>query len=130
MCRRRRRPDPLRGGRRADHLQHQHRQRRRIGRRAPDGTFTDYGGLTAGAHPSTIIQGPDGNLWFLEPGIDSIGRIARATPGVAHSIELGGFSLVSGARGSNTASVIVIMRPWDERGTDQAIPAVIAKLQP
>ncbi|HLH95505.1 MAG TPA: efflux RND transporter permease subunit [Xanthobacteraceae bacterium] len=62
--------------------------------------------------------------------IDQIGRMARATPGVAHSIELGGFSLVSGSRGANAASVIVIMRPWGERGADEAIPAVIAKLQP
>jgi virginiamycin B lyase len=50
----------------------------RIGRRAPDGTFTDYGGLTAGADPTTIIQGPDGNLWFEEPGINSIGRMSPA----------------------------------------------------
>ncbi|HLH92739.1 MAG TPA: efflux RND transporter permease subunit [Xanthobacteraceae bacterium] len=62
--------------------------------------------------------------------IDQVGRIARATPGVAHSIELGGFSLVSGSRGANAASVIVIMRPWDERGPEETIPAVIAKLQP
>ncbi len=62
--------------------------------------------------------------------IDQIGRIARAAPGVAHTIELGGFSLVSGSRGSNAASVIVIMRPWAERGAAEAIPAVIAKLQP
>jgi multidrug efflux pump len=77
------------------------------------------------------VRTPNGaSLERTQQVIDRIGRMARDTPGVAHSIELGGFSLVSGARGANTASVIVIMRPWAERGADQTIPAVIAKLQP
>jgi hydrophobe/amphiphile efflux-1 (HAE1) family protein len=77
------------------------------------------------------VRAPSGaSLERTQAVIDQIGQIARATPGVAHSIELGGFSLVSGSRGANAASVIVIMKPWGERGADESIPAVIAKLQP
>ena len=77
------------------------------------------------------IRTPAGaSLERTQAVIDQIGRIARGTPGVAHTIELGGFSLVSGSRGANAASVIVIMKPWDARGAEETVPAVIAKLQP
>ncbi len=49
------------------------------------------------------------------------------TPGVAHAIELSGFSLVSGAQDASAGSVIAIMEPWDQRNAKEAIPAVIAR---
>jgi multidrug efflux pump len=77
------------------------------------------------------VRTPSGaSLERTQAVIDQIGQTVRATPGVAHSIELGGFSLVTGSRGSNAGSVIVIMRPWDERGASETIPAVMARLQP
>jgi streptogramin lyase len=35
-------------------------------------------GITPGASPTNITAGPDGNLWFTEPGINRIGRITPA----------------------------------------------------
>lgn len=52
-------------------------------------TITEYGGLLAGAFPGTIAVGPDGALWFTEPGIDKIGRIDP----VSHAVsEYGGLT--------------------------------------
>src|SRR5690348_12669609 len=48
-----------------------------IGRIAPDGTITEFGGLTAGS-PHGITTGPDGDLWFTETG--GSGAIGRMTP--------------------------------------------------
>jgi multidrug efflux pump len=77
------------------------------------------------------VRTPNGaSLGRTQQVIDQIGSMLRATPGVAHAIELAGFSLVSGSQGSNAASVIAIMQPWDQRSASEAIPAVIARLQP
>ena len=51
-------------------------------------------------------------------------------PGVAHAIELSGFSLVSGAQQPDAGSIIAIMKPWAERDASQTVGAVIAKLTP
>jgi len=59
-----------------------------------------------------------------------ISAILRQTPGVAHTIELGGFSIVTSTQGPNAGSVIAIMRPWGERPPSEAVSAVIARLQP
>ena len=32
--------------------------------------------VSAGAHPTGIAIGGDGNLWFAEPGIDKVGKLA------------------------------------------------------
>jgi len=37
--------------------------------------FVLLGGLTPAAAPARITSGPDGNLWFTEPGISKVGRI-------------------------------------------------------
>jgi hydrophobe/amphiphile efflux-1 (HAE1) family protein len=77
------------------------------------------------------IRTPNGaSLGRTQQVIDQIGTMLRGTPGVAHAIELGGFSLISGSQGSNAASVIAIMQPWEQRDASQSIPAVIARLQP
>jgi multidrug efflux pump subunit AcrB len=62
--------------------------------------------------------------------LQRIDEMLRKTPGVAHVIELGGFSLVTGAQEPNAGSVIPIMTPFNERGPDESVAAVIAKLQP
>lgn len=60
---------------------------RAIGRIALDGGVTLYRGLTAPA--TRIVLGDDGHLWFIEPTVDRIGRIAPGeylveyeTPGI------------------------------------------------
>jgi streptogramin lyase len=47
----------------------------RIGRVGPEGHVTLYGGLSPGAAPSWLCIGPDGNVWFMEPGIGALGRL-------------------------------------------------------
>ncbi|MET0603146.1 MAG: MopE-related protein [Baekduia sp.] len=49
----------------------------RIGRLDPaTNAVVEFGGLSTGANAQTIAAGPDGNIWFLEFGTDSVGRIA------------------------------------------------------
>ncbi|HET6183818.1 MAG TPA: efflux RND transporter permease subunit [Acetobacteraceae bacterium] len=77
------------------------------------------------------VQLPAGaSLTRTEQEVADIGRLVRQTPGVAHAIEIGGFSLVAGAQEPNAGSVIAIMKPWADRPASQSVPAVIARLQP
>ncbi|HYZ23059.1 MAG TPA: efflux RND transporter permease subunit, partial [Rhodopila sp.] len=62
--------------------------------------------------------------------VDQVGRTLLQTPGVAHAIELAGFSIVAGAQQPNAGTVIAIMKPWAQRDAGQSIPAVIARLAP
>ena len=48
-----------------------------IARITPAGTITEFG-IPSGAPPYRIAAGPDGNLWFTEPG--SFNAIGRCTP--------------------------------------------------
>ncbi len=77
------------------------------------------------------VQMPNGaSLGRTQAVVREVSQIIGKTPGVAHTIELSGFSLVAGAQQPNAGSVIAIMKPWDERGASQSITAVIAKLTP
>jgi multidrug efflux pump len=77
------------------------------------------------------VQMPNGaSLVRTDAMIQKVGGLLLKTRGVAHAIEIGGFSLISGAQQPNAASVIAIMKPWSERGAGQSIAAVIARLQP
>jgi streptogramin lyase len=48
-----------------------------IGRITPSGTITEFG-IPSGGAPYAIAAGPDGNLWFTEPG--AFNAIGRCTP--------------------------------------------------
>ena len=77
------------------------------------------------------VQLPNGaSLGRTQAVIRQISDMLSHTQGVAHTIELSGFSLVSGAQQPSAGTVIAIMTPWDERGAKGAIPRVIATLQP
>ncbi|HTW69031.1 MAG TPA: multidrug efflux RND transporter permease subunit [Acetobacteraceae bacterium] len=77
------------------------------------------------------VQTPNGaSLARTNAAIDQVGKILLKTPGVAHVIELGGFSLIAGANEPNAGSVIAIMKPWDERGSNETVNAIIARLAP
>ena len=45
-----------------------------IGVMTPTGQVTEYL-LPALSSPTNITTGPDGNLWFTDPGTDSVGKI-------------------------------------------------------
>ena len=77
------------------------------------------------------VQLPNGaSLARTQAVITQVSGMLRKAPGVAHAIELSGFSLVSGAQEASAGTVIAIMEPWDKRGAKLAIPNVIASLQP
>lgn len=38
-------------------------------------SFGAAAGVSPGAHPYDVVQGPDNAMWFTEPGIDAIGRL-------------------------------------------------------
>ncbi|MGH7098001.1 MAG: efflux RND transporter permease subunit [Stellaceae bacterium] len=77
------------------------------------------------------VQMPNGaSIERTQKMLRRVGDILLKTPGVAHVIDIGGFSLVTGAAEPNAGSVIPIMAPFNQRGPSESIPAVIAKLQP
>lgn len=77
------------------------------------------------------VQMPNGaSLTRTQAVVQQVGQMLHQTPGVAHAIELSGFSLISGSAEPNAGSIIVIMTPWGDRGASEAIPRVIAGLQP
>jgi multidrug efflux pump len=77
------------------------------------------------------VMMPNGaSLGRTDAILNEIGDILHKTPGVTHAIQLGGFSIVTGAQGPNAGSVIAIMKPWAERGADQSVAAVMARLKP
>jgi streptogramin lyase len=46
---------------------------------AATGDVTEFStGISPGAAPESITAGPDGNLWFTEPGVGKIGRITTS----------------------------------------------------
>ena len=66
------------------------------------------------------VQMPNGaSLGRTEATVHQVGQMLRGTPGVAHAIELSGFSLVAGAQEPNAGSVIAIMQPWAQRGASE-----------
>jgi multidrug efflux pump len=75
------------------------------------------------------VQAPNGaSLGRTQAVLADVSDILRKTPGVAHAIELGGFSLVAGAQEPNAGSVIAIMAPWSQRSRRESVPAVMASL--
>ena len=46
-----------------------------IGRITLDGAVTEFPLESSLSSPYAITVGPDANLWFLEPGVDAIGRL-------------------------------------------------------
>jgi hydrophobe/amphiphile efflux-1 (HAE1) family protein len=57
-----------------------------------------------------------------------IATVLEQTPGVANAIGIAGSSLVGGS-GSNAGMVISALKPWDERGPDDGIDAIMARLR-
>lgn len=77
------------------------------------------------------IEAPNGaSLGRTQAVVAEVSQILRRTPGVAHTIEISGFSLVAGAAEPSGGSVIAIMKPWGERDASQSVDAVIAELTP
>jgi multidrug efflux pump len=77
------------------------------------------------------VQLPNGaSLGRTQAVIQQVSSQLRKTPGVAHTLELTGFSIINGAQSANSGSVIAIMQPWAQRGADESVAAVIARTRP
>ena len=61
--------------------------------------------------------------------LKKIDAILEQTPGVADWVSLGGFSMIDGTNASNSATIFVVMKPWDERtGDNESQKAILARL--
>ncbi|HEX5482899.1 MAG TPA: multidrug efflux RND transporter permease subunit [Terriglobia bacterium] len=68
----------------------------------------------------TNVQLPDGAaLDRTSAVVKQVEDILKATPGVQDAVGVGGFSFVSGTYNSNTATLFVMLKPWDERNSSR-----------
>lgn len=60
--------------------------------------------------------------------LDDLERQILEIPGVDHTIGIGGYSFLDGVNTANAASVIVTLRPWEERtDVEQGIAAILGR---
>ncbi|OWV94741.1 multidrug efflux RND transporter permease subunit [Rhizobium sp. R693] len=75
------------------------------------------------------VQLPSGaSLERTQQTIATVSSVLQRTPGVANTIGIAGSSMVGGG-GSNSGMVISALRPWNERGSDQSVFALINRLR-
>ncbi|HLY01772.1 MAG TPA: hypothetical protein VKR56_04665 [Candidatus Cybelea sp.] len=56
-------------------LQNSYPSNARIGRITMDGKITEYAGFDSTSEPTSIVQGPKGDMWFVESATDRMGRV-------------------------------------------------------
>lgn len=84
----------------------------------------------------------DGNLYVtfqLPPASSTAGsvdvmtklmKVVTTTPGVAHYAALSGLNVVNNATNSNSGTIYVQLKPWDERSvSEQQVPGIIRVMQ-
>jgi hydrophobe/amphiphile efflux-1 (HAE1) family protein len=59
-----------------------------------------------------------------------IEKILFATPGIIGANVFGGFDALTGTSPANVGSMFVTLKPWGERGPDQSLDAIFAKVRP
>ncbi|HVJ87504.1 MAG TPA: multidrug efflux RND transporter permease subunit [Caulifigura sp.] len=78
------------------------------------------------------VQLPDGaSLSRSDEVIRRLSKVVRETPGVAHTIDLAGYSTVLSTNISNAGGMFVILSPFEERAgkSEVSAPAILAKLR-
>jgi hydrophobe/amphiphile efflux-1 (HAE1) family protein len=77
------------------------------------------------------IQLPEGaSLERTDAVVQRAAEVARAVPGVAHTVGIAGFSGASFSAASNAGATFVIFKPFDERaGQNQGAATVIGEIQ-
>jgi len=71
------------------------------------------------------VKLPDGaSLSRTDEIVRRLGEEARATPGVAHTLEMPGYSVLLGTNLSNVGGLFVILQPFEERKHDPSRGAV------
>ncbi|MCX5740066.1 MAG: multidrug efflux RND transporter permease subunit, partial [Proteobacteria bacterium] len=77
------------------------------------------------------LQLPDGAaLERTEQVVIEIEKILFATPGIIGANVFGGFDALTGTSPANVGSMFVTLKPWGERGPDQSLEAIFAKVRP
>jgi multidrug efflux pump len=77
------------------------------------------------------VQLPDSaSLQRTQEVMSRVDRIARDTPGVAHTVAVSGQSFLLGTNGSNLGSMFVVLAPFDERRSrDKYDETIAGKIQ-
>ncbi len=75
---------------------------------------------------------PDGAaLGRTQAVLAEVENIVSSTPGVANIVSVGGFSILQGAVFPNTAFVIAVLDPWDQRTTRElSLRGIIGQIAP
>jgi hydrophobe/amphiphile efflux-1 (HAE1) family protein len=77
------------------------------------------------------VQLPNGaSLARTSAIMHQVDDLLHKQPGIAHVIDISGYSIISAAQESSGGLMIAILKPWDERGADESAAAIIGKLQP
>ncbi|QDT57052.1 Multidrug efflux pump subunit AcrB [Caulifigura coniformis] len=78
------------------------------------------------------VQLPDGaSLARSDALIRRLSKVVRETPGVAHTIDLAGYSTVLSTNISNAGGMFVILKPFEERAghSDVSAPSILSALR-
>src|SRR6201996_7020373 len=72
-------------------------------------------------------QLPDGSSTIQSVQVmEKLMKIVGATPGVLHYTASSGFNILSGGASSNSGSMFLMLKPWDERTTPQTmVPGIM-----
>ncbi len=75
---------------------------------------------------------PEGaSLERTQAVVNQVGEMARKDQGVANTIELSGFSIVTSTNQANAGTMIAVLKPWDQRGSArESATGIIAALTP
>jgi len=74
------------------------------------------------------VQLPDSaSVQRTDAIMNKIAKIARDTPGVAHTVSISGTSFLLSTNGSNLGSMFVVMEPFDERKSHDRYDETIAR---
>ena len=61
--------------------------------------------------------------------LEKIDLILEQTPGISDWVSLGGFSMIDGTNASNSATIFIVMKPWEDRtDASQSQEAILASL--
>jgi hydrophobe/amphiphile efflux-1 (HAE1) family protein len=93
--------------------------------------------------PSTFLPAEDAGYFFVitqlpngaslqrtDAVIEKTRKILEAAPGVDSVLSITGFNFITRASSSSSAAQFVILKPWAERGSKEAVANIIAGVRP
>jgi hydrophobic/amphiphilic exporter-1 (mainly G- bacteria), HAE1 family len=93
--------------------------------------------------PSTFLPAEDAGYFFVitqlpngaslqrtDAVIQKTRKVLEAAPGVDSVLSITGFNFITRASSSSSAAQFVILKPWAERGSKEAVANIIAGVQP